>query len=147
MQVKTGTSVHLALEGLQLVDLAFRLTVGPRLAKGCQDRMPVGVQTPVEGCGKAAFGLVQPIFEIVVPPVSDHVGEALGQSTGGGKSRNGGSGPGHGGDVGPREMIARRRHHAGNPALRPVPPVPDETRAPGPLFSAIPVQELGRVAG
>ena len=49
---------------------------------------------------------------------TDHVGEAPGQGAGCGKIRNGGFDPGHGDSVGPREMIARRRHHAGDPARR-----------------------------
>ena len=117
-QVEVGASIHLALEGLQFVDLAFCLPVGPRLAKGSQNGILVGVQTTGEGCEKAASGLAQPFFEIIVFAVSDHVGEAPGQGAGCGKIRNGGFDPGHGDSVGPREMIARRCHHAGNPARR-----------------------------
>ena len=86
--------------------------------------MLVGVQTTGEGCEKAASGLAQPFFEIVVFAVSDHVGEAPGQGAGCGKIRNGGFDPGHGDSVEPREMIARRRHHAGN-AVALIKPSPD----------------------
>ena len=100
-QVEAGAAVHLTLEGLQLVDLAFRLSVGPWLAKGCQNRMPIGVQATSEGCEQAALGFAQPIVQIVVFTVSDHVDEVPDQGAGRGKIRNGSFDPGHSDGVGP----------------------------------------------
>ncbi len=82
-QVEVGASIHLALEGLQLVDLAFRLSVGPRLAKGCQNRMLVGGQTTGVGCEKGCLrphsaGHAMRLMHATRLPMIGHSAMALG---------------------------------------------------------------------
>ena len=92
-QVEVGASIHLALEGLQLVDLAFCLPVGPRLAKGSQNGMLVGVQTTGEGTvnlmaagerlSPIAF-VKRPLLLPAIPPwLRCEIGEASGGKSGG----------------------------------------------------------------
>ena len=128
--VQAGIGITVMAEGTVPGDLRVivRPSVLPRLGSACIQLL--GEFGPAVRCGtgdqagdpgpvfepvKAASGLAQPIFELVGFAVSDHVGEAPGHGAGCGKIRNGGFDPGQGDSVGPREMIARRRHHhAGN---------------------------------
>ncbi len=57
------------LEGLQAVDLAFRLPVGPALTERSSDGLNVGAKSSGEGRQHAAIRLRQPIRQLLGTPV------------------------------------------------------------------------------
>ena len=65
------------LEGLQAVDLAFRLPVGPALTERSSDGLNVGAKSSGEGRQHAGIRLRQPIRQLLGTPVANHLGKSL----------------------------------------------------------------------
>src|SRR4051794_17545899 len=94
-QIEVGASVHLALDQLELVDLAFRLSAAPRHGKRRFDRRPILLQAgreSLDGRNTAGPGLLKPgsedgarvgrNFVAVDTAVSHQLGEALDKGEG-----------------------------------------------------------------
>lgn len=107
------TTLHLALEGLQLVDLTLGVTVGVRLAEGDHSGELVAAQDPGECYAGAVLGVARLVVEVAVVSMPDHVGEALLQRKCGGKGRHTILDPGHGSSISSGKMITTHRRHPG----------------------------------
>lgn len=110
----TGGTIHLPLQHLQPVDLAFGLAIGPRLTERRRNRLEICRETTGEGRHPRRLGLIPPIRQPVLLTIAEHGGEGgetlavLRQSWQGVlDSRDEYA-------VGLREVVSTRGHHAGD---------------------------------
>ncbi|SNT74921.1 hypothetical protein SAMN05444959_1092 [Paracoccus seriniphilus] len=86
-QIDVRPTIHLALEGLEPIDLSLGLSVRSWFPQGCGDHSLISPKPAGEGIEQALLRLIQPYFQRVFTSIAHHIREPVRQPTGCGKSR------------------------------------------------------------
>ena len=81
-EIKSGSTVHLALDELEPIDLSLNWTIAPHKSERSFDRFIVSLQAigkPLELTNNTLSGLVQPVIQSIRFSMANHLAEGLGQ--------------------------------------------------------------------
>lgn len=117
-QIDVRPTIHLALEGLEAVDLSLGLPVRPWFPQSCGDRSLISPKPAGEGAEQAFLRLIQPCVQRVFTSIAHHIREPVRQPTGCGKGWQCGLDPCDLDGICPAKVIPAHGQQARNPAGR-----------------------------